>query len=400
MIAKTPIRAASIVPVTPSRVAGFLDFGSQNRFPQDLIKMVSGSITAGSCIKRRAQFISGNGFNRVDLSKLVVNRQRQTLDAVLRRTGWNVGFFECPALHIQYNGLGQTAGIRPIPVENVRLGKPDDFENINTAGIFPYLDSTVFKNRDKRNSKLTLFNPEIDVVRKEIEVAGGIDKYQGQILYLPMLSPGDYYYHFPDWFKAHTAIETEKELNIFDLKQTTNSFAISGFASYLAEENTNDTDADELGSVNYRSGRDVDTDSIEYQYQQSIGNREAGSVVFNRFSTKEAMDSFKFEPVTGAQMSERNGSVNQRVPENICRSFEVPPSRVGLTRPSGLVSTGDMLREDVNNMYQSVNDYQRLIKEAFESVLNHWHTPLGEIDLAIDPLDYFNEKKNVPVSGK
>lgn len=402
--AKGTIRASQ-VPVAPSRVAGFLDFGSMNRFPQDLIKAVGGSLTAGSCVKRRAQFITGNGFYRRDLSEMVVNRQGQTLDGILRRTGWNVGFFECPALHIQYNGLGKVAGIRPCPVETVRLGMPDAYDNINHAGIFPFLDSTVFKQKGNAKTRMTMFNPNVDVVRKEIEVAGGIDKYNGQILYLPMLSTGDYYYHVPDWFKAITCIETEKELNIFDHKQTVNGFAIGGIYSYYDEEPTvRRNDADDESKPGYHAGAnqvgEIDKDSLEYQFAASMGNREAGNVIFLKHTSKETFQNARFDNVTGAQMSERNGSLNQRTPENICRAFEVPPSLIGLNRQNGLASTADQLRTDVNFMYQSVNDYQRVVKQSFEAVLNNWCVPLGEVDMSIEALDFFNEKKkNVPLAG-
>lgn len=401
---------AQDVDVTPSqRVKGFLDWGKQNLFPQRCIRMVGKSPTASSCVGVRSRFIAGNGIADRALGSMIVNKQGESLDAVHRNNSQNLGFGRVIAYHVGFNGNLDVNSIKMLPFQNFRYAKQDSFGNVNAGGIFPYLDSPLVKNAENKFVKCQLFNPDKEVIEREIIRAGGIEKYNGQIFYVPMLQTGDNYYHKFFWFTAHIAIQTEAELLDFDYKQTVNGFSTSGFyESYEPETMIQpapiplDVKDVALPNFNYDTpmsaevansrGGIKDEDSVEAQFQKSIGNRNAGNVVFVKHKTKESLEFAKFTPVTGAQLSERNGSLNERIPVTIARAYETPNELVNIRRQGGMIATGAEVESAVNLMYQSINPEQRLHRLSLEYMLKFWHEPLGNISCETEQLDYFSVK--------
>lgn len=417
MSAKSVIVAQDVT-VTPSqKVKGFLDWGENNIFPHKLIRMVNKSPTAKTCVKRRSQFIAGNGILDRALSNITVNRHGQTLDALHRASSQNLGFGEVVAFHIGYNGNLDVNSIQVIPFENFRYAAQDSYGNVNAGGIFPYLQSSLVKNAETKHTRCQLFNPDKEVIYKEVVRAGGIERYNGQILYIPMLTTGDVFYHRPDWFTSNIAIQTEPALLDYDYKQTVNNFAPAGFYETYeepaftpplvgaiqkptVEDGVIIPDLSALsfesvlpGETNVGKGKE-DEDSIEAQFAASIGNRNAGSVIFVRHKTKDAMLLSKFNPITGAQLSERNGSLNDRNPVTIARAFEVPLQLINIKGGGTLSSTGLEVEAAVNLMFQTVNDYQRVHRLALEYILRYWHQPLGDISCETEQLNYFKYKSD------
>src|SRR5438105_487062 len=91
---------AKRITVKKSAIKGTLTFGANNMLPQDLLTLISDSVTARACLSTRAQFIQGNGFLDPVIAKMVVHRSGLTLDSVLHRTSNNVSYFEGVVAHV------------------------------------------------------------------------------------------------------------------------------------------------------------------------------------------------------------------------------------------------------------------------------------------------------------
>ncbi|RIV19715.1 hypothetical protein DYU11_22565 [Fibrisoma montanum] len=381
MRAKIP-KVAKRPPATKSKVAGFLGFGKDDLFPQKLLELLDESDTAGACIDARTEFIQGNGFTDRTLADMVVNRHGQTLDQVLADVAEDVSIFETITLLISYNGLGEIAGIRHVPFEQIRLKEPDDFNNITHAGIFPYKGSELFKNRRDEHTVLPLFNPDPVVVMTQIDEAGGLAKYYGQLLYLPLNRLRGNFYPVPRWFRAEKSIQTERELINYDWKTTVNGFNISGLFAYLGSE------------------EDVpDEETLEYQLSEHQGSENSGSIVTIKARDKDELEQMKFFDVTGAHLADRYNSTNDRVQARIARNMRVPNELANMRRQGGIMFSADELKVASQMLQQNVNQLQRKVKTCFENLLMYWRDPKPAANCTIENLNYFKDAASVQQAG-
>jgi hypothetical protein len=334
-----------------------------------------------ACLQARAQFIQGNGFKDEALSKMVVHRSGLKMDTVLSRLGFGVGYFEVICLHISFNGLGQISGFRPIPVEFIRVAEPDDMGYIYEAAICPFLDSTYNARKKNEFTKLPLFNPDPEVVLEQIEAAGGITKYQGQLLYEPFWMPGDSYYHDPSYLTAFQAIQNEGELDIYDWSTIQNGFNSAGM---LVTKSRRPADAKNYDPM-------LDVNSIEYQLQNNMGAKNGGKLLVVNAETEEEMKLTNFVSLSDPKLADRYLSTSERAEQKITRAMRVPNEIVNIRKSGGIAPTGDEVIVASHLMYQMVNPFQRKISEVIEYIFKYWKDPISITDFSIQNLNYFPE---------
>lgn len=395
-IARFPIKNRK-VETRKSVVKGVLTFGPDNLLPQTLIDMVSNSVTASSCQLIRARFIEGNGLFNKALSETKVYRNGLTIDELIRQTSQQIAAFEVISLLVNYNGLGQIVGIKPVPVELIRLYERDGFGNLTHAGIFPHIGSYLNANRRKEHTKINLFNPDPLAVMQQIEQAGSVESYPGQLIYEPFSMPGDEEYHLPTYAAAFRDIETENELSEYDYRTVTNGFSVSGVLKYLGRVREGRKVEDEYGNfveIPYDSA--LDPNSIEYQMANNQGARNAGAILTYGAASKEELDSMNFVDTTGANLSQRYESTKSRVEGNIARSMQVPNELVNIRRVGGIAPTGDEIKVASQLMQSVVNPYQRKLTRLLSVIAEHWKTGTFQpgADFTIENLNYFSDNAN------
>lgn len=371
---------AKRVTVKKSALKGLLAYGEGNLFPQNLLNVTSDSVTARACLAARAQFIQGNGFLDQTISQMVVHRSGLTMDTLLNRQANTIAYFETIVLHIGYNGLGKIASIKPIPFEFIRLAEPDDMGVITHAAICPYLDGGYNANKKNLFTKLPLFNPDPEVVMAQMIEAGGIDQYQGQILYEPFWAPGDGYYHNPSYLPAIRAIESEGQLDLYNWNTIVNGFNVAGILSVVTG-----SDKPETYDPYY------DPNSIEYQLSDNQGAENASRVMVMRFKSIAELQATKFEAISGVELAARYQYTASWAETSIARAMRTPNELIGIRREGGLAPTGDEIVVASNLMYQMVNPYQRKLKELFTYLFKFWKDPIA-LDFQIENLNYFPGK--------
>lgn len=165
-------------------------FGDDNLYPQTLRDIIAASSTGSECAERFANFIEGNGFREVLFSEYVVNRRGDTTDDVHTLVCVDVADFDGLALHVNYNILGNIVELHHVPFENCRLMEEDNNGYVAKIAVHP--DWNGKKTRagkpvkvDKDNIDfIDVFNPCKNVILSQIENAGGIEFYKGQILWI------------------------------------------------------------------------------------------------------------------------------------------------------------------------------------------------------------------------
>lgn len=200
--------------------------GADNTYPTRMEIIIDSSPTAKSCAKAMAKFIIGGGFSAAIPDDFVVGETLSgslTLSEVLKDVAYSIAYQSAFALHFNYNLLGQITSITPIPYKNCRYGVSDSEGYSGKIVVYDNWDYS--KGRQIRKDEIDVFyvyNPKKEVILEQIESAGGIYKYNGQVLIVKMdnsciypLSPIDV---------AQDDADTEYQLQLYKNRITRKGF--------------------------------------------------------------------------------------------------------------------------------------------------------------------------------
>ena len=158
--------------------------GQDNLYPERIDRIINNSVTAKMASEMMTQYLLGKGFGESDNFKInndqkLIDFAIDVADSLVRQRG--------VAIHFDYNLNFEEVNPKVIDFTKIRLGKKDSTH---------YNGKILFKNDwadNKENPVIfDVFNRNLDVIKAQIEKAGSIEKYKGQIMYINLDSR--YYY--------------------------------------------------------------------------------------------------------------------------------------------------------------------------------------------------------------
>lgn len=372
------------------QMLGIQSYGDDNLYPQTVRNIIAASSTGSECADRFADFIEGNGFREVSFSEYVVNRKGDTVDGIHALVCRDMADFNGIALHVNYNILGQIVELQHIPFENCRLVEEDDNGYVPKIAVHP--DWSGRKTRKGKKIRVTkeyvdyidVFNPTKAVVMAQIEAAGGIEYYKGQVLWVSMAGKQTYPIGKAD--RVITEMSTDEGLSNVKYRNVRNNFLPSGMvvtkkgSSVDFDENGNEIEAPEDDGFSDSLVRlQGDTNSSKL-LEVTLDNDEEVPQ-FIRLATQNYDKEFT---VTDASVVERIYSAYGQEPWYCIRI-----GKVGFS--------GDIL-EDAFEYYNSiVSKQQRLIERTFDRIFRNWYEVANPTnDFSVQPLKYV---RNAEVSN-
>lgn len=362
---------------------GIQTYGEDNLYPQTFRNILAASSTGAECLDRFADFIEGNGFRDVPFSESVVNRKGDTADDIHALVCRDVAYYNGLALHVNYNIYGDIVELHHVPFENCRLAESDDNGYVGKIAIHPDWSGQktrggkVIKVAKENIDYIDVFNPDKRVVAAQIEAAGGIEYYKGQVLWVSL--SGKDIYPTGKGDRVVTEMSTDEGLANVKYRNVRNNFLPA--AMIFTKKGTNitfDQDGNEIDS------RD-DDDSFSDSLLQLQGDTNCGKLMEVTLETDED----KPEVVTlNSQNYDKEFTVTDiSVTERIYSAFGQEPwycIRIGKVGFSG-----DIL-EDAFEYYNSiVSKQQRLIERTFARVFRHFYEAVNASnDFSVEPLKY------------
>ena len=365
-------------------------YGDDNLYPQTLRDIISASSTGSECSDRFADFIEGNGFNNELFSGYVVNRKGQTADDIHALVCKDVSLYNGMALHVNYNVYGEIVELHHIPFENCRLLEEDDNGYVAKIAVHP--DWTGKKTRKGKAVRVTkenidyidVFNPVKEVVLAQIESAGGIEYYKGQVLWVSMA--GNNIYPVGKGDRVVTEMSTDEGLANVKYRNVRNNFLPSGMV--ITKKGTHTTFDENGKEVEDASGNDSFSDML-VQLQGDTNSNKLLDVTLESDEEKP-----EFVPIVTQNYDKEFTVTDASVVERIYSSYGQEPwycIRIGKVGFSG-----DIL-EDAFEYYNSiVSKQQRLIERTFERLFRYWYEVANPSnDYSVQPLKYVRNA-NVP----
>ena len=189
---------------------GWVMFGDDNKFPNDLLNMFNKSSKHNGIVLGKVNYITGNGFD----NNGKVN-QYETANDLLKKMCIHIEVFGGCYVEVQYNAVGQKAAFYHVPYHKVRSSKD------NTQFFIKDWDS--FKKGDEPKV-FAAYNPTIDPA---------LLRNQTQVLYYKEYRPGFDTYAIPGYIGALNAIQTDIEISKYHLSTITNGMFASKMISFF-----------------------------------------------------------------------------------------------------------------------------------------------------------------------
>lgn len=381
MNVKTAKKPESRVGVKYSQQFKMQTYGEDNLYPQNLSAITSASGTAKLCLNRYSKFIEGFGFKDLKFSEYVVNRKGDTADSILRYICDDVAKYGGFALHVNYNVFCQIVEVQFVPFENCRLEEED--ENGFVGHILLHPDWTGKKTRggkaimvDNKNvKKVNVFNPNPDVVRSQVDAVGGIQNYEGQILWMSM--DGPMVYPVPIYDSVITEMSTDEGLSNVKNRNVRNNFLVS--CMIVAKKGAPQVD---------NEGREIERQMISPEDLKKFQGDTNG----NKILLVELEDDEDEPKVVEFPMKNYDKDftvTDESTVERIYAQFH--QELFYAIRIGKLGFSGDVMRDAYEYYAGEVTTEQRFIERALDKIFKYWHeTANGSGDYSLRPLKYID----------
>ena len=360
------------IKVKPNKTEGVLNYDEDNMYPQRTREAVKASGTASNCVKQYGKFIRGMGFKDQIFYNAPINRKGGTPDKLLRHLSKDMSLWQGFAWLIKYDLLFNPVEVYPVPFEFCRLGDPDtEYEGM----IAVYNDWDRQKCKSIKKDKLDwidVYNPNKNVIREQMDAAGGPQFYKGQILWYSVEQEN---YPLAIYDSVLEDIETNSGIKTFRLRNTKSCFLGSKMVElpYEFEEYTEKEEfIDELKKFQ----------GVESGNRMMVVENANAATAPIKITDLESKDNDKMFATT-----------NVTSKDSIIESFSMPPILAGVQVAGKLGNAQDL--RDAYEYYNIITADERLVIEEkcfdvfrrFQKVLN----PSG--DYSILPLSLENSNQ-------
>ena len=335
---------------------GVQAYGQDNDYPQRLIEIVDASATGSSCMSIYKKFIIGRGFSQADFYKAVIDSKGTTIDSLLDSVSEDIARFNGCALHVNYNALFQIVSVQHVPFEWLRLQALDEDGRFDKIAMHPDWGrrNTAVRKFDKKDIVwFSFFNPDPEVIAKEVSDAGGWNGYRGQIFYYS--GSGDRTYPSPVYDAVVTDMSSEEGLSNITYRNVRHGFLPAGMV--IDYDNTNNSEEQE---------KQTKQELTEYQ-----GDTEAGKLMY--IVIKNGEEKPEFVPFETRNFDKDFDKAETKTPEIIGRAFQQPP--ILRAQDVGANFGADLMR-NAYDFYNSVTETERnTVSRIFSRVFGFWHDP-------------------------
>jgi hypothetical protein len=356
-------------------------FGVDNLYPQRAEEVVKGSYTLKSVCDVVADFLNGEGFADQIVAKTILNSsglKGMTANKVLRQVTKTYSKWNTVCLHIGYNMNFRISSIKPVPFSYIRFGLADSNGRVKQLAYSTNWERDGRKEcKDRQIIYYPTFNPDPNQIALEINEAGGIDKYKGQILYG---TPEEFVYPNATFDPVIDHAETQFEIGQSKIGNVRQSFLATLAIVYPGE----------FGSL-----------AEEHAFKDLIaskkGARRAGSTIGLQDKTGTRKASDIFQVLTPANLDKLFEFTEKSCVDAIMENEAMPKELLGVRPESGMFNQDNM--ENAYTYFNSRTRNRRAdISELFSMLFSYWEHPI-QTDAYITPQRYVQEGQDANGDG-
>lgn len=342
-------------------------YGLDNLYPQNLQRILGASGTASLCVERYAEFIEGNGFDDVVLAETALGRHGETADDLLSLIAQDVANFGGYALHVNYDVFCKVVEVQYVPFEACRLEEEDAEGFVGHVMVHPdWRGEKTRQGKALRIDRSTvksfpIFNPKYEVVSAQIESVGGIENYQGQILWCSM--DGKNVYPTPKYDAIITEMSTDEGLSNIKNRNVRNNFLVS--CMLVTKKGVPRFDED---------GNEVERSMIQGEDLKKFqGDTNGNKILLVEIENDEDKPEVVDFP---AKNYDKDFTVTEEsTVERIYAQFG--QELFYAIRMGKLGFSGQVMADAYADYAGKVSKEQRFIQRGIKAVMDNWHEPLN-----------------------
>ena len=357
-------------------------YGNDNLYPQNMRMITNASGTAELCLGRYAKFIEGYGFLSELLADMTASADGTRMDDILHYVSQDLARYGGFAVHVNYNVLCHITEVNFVPFENCRLEEADDAGEVAHILVHPDWSGKLRRSgksvlvNENNITRYNVFNPAPEVVGKEIMNAGGIDKYNGQVMWCSMC--GKNVYPTPIYDAALSEISTDEGLGNIKYRNTRNNFLVS--CMLIAKKGLPDIGGDEDKEDD---GQIISEDDLR-DFQ---GDTNTGKIMYIELENDEDKPEIVKFPTTtfDKDFAVTDASVIERIYAQFHQElfYAIRIGKLGFS--------GQVMKDAYEYYCGEVTNEQRFIERAFAQILAYWYDEAYRaVDTKLQPLKYIS----------
>ena len=350
----------NILSIKKDKRTDVFNWGADNSFPSLLEELVNQSVTSKACIDKVAKAIYGKSFG--DAGKMIVNIDGQSLNEVLRIASREYSKHNNLFIHVGYNGEMKIKSIKVVPVTNVRVGKADDLGYSGKYVVYNNWDKQEGKVDDKKFKVYDRFNPIKEVIESQINAAGTILKYKGQILHIQK-----------DSNSIYSLSDLNPVLSEALLEKNSQTFRSRG-----AEKGFLNTKLMTVQPFSKEEDRRMFNRTLkDLQGAENSGNvllLEAGA------ASEDLNSQVKLDDLSSKYNDKLFEYSDSQARKNIALAFGVPLGLVDVSDSSLFGNSGELLKQMNIQLWNAQEETRDMIEETFDKLLSNWNEEIqGEL---------------------
>lgn len=343
------------------------NWGLDNLFPQLIETLINQSVTSKTCVDKVAKAIYGKSFG--ELGNVIVNSDGQTLNELLRISAREYAKQNNLFLHIGYNGLLQVKSIKILSSNDVRVGKSDD---LGYSGKF-----VVYNNWNKSDGKVDgkkfkiydRFNPNKNVIQAQIDKAGSINKYTGQILHLQQDT--NVVYSLPDLNSVMNEALLENNSQVFRSNGAEKGF-LNTKLMLVQPFNSEEERRQFTNKLNDLQGAE-NSGNILLVESNNISDDLAKQILLQDLSSTYNDKLFEYS--------------DTQAEANICKAFGVPKVLVNPSDSGLFGNSGELLKEAKKQLFEDREEERDMFENTFQKLMMNFAEPIiGDLKI-INPFE-------------
>lgn len=368
--------------VPENKQIGILNWDVDNNYPARMRVIVGNSVTASNCLKVYERFVFANGYTDETFAKTKVNDNGDTADKVLRLMVKDKGFINGIAVHINYNAAFEKVSVTALSIDSVRLDIAKE-----KAAIHPNWEKRKDKGPFKKSDIdfIDLYDPSPEVIAKQIEEAGGIENYKGQVFFW---SPFGLSYPTAQWDSAAEDMQTEAGTKIFRHRTVGQNFMPS---QYIIVDDLESEDPQTSGNPDGSRTKQEESfaDIITNTVKQFQSPENAASVMVIQKPSPET--TFQMEVPDLQHFDGMYEKTEKSTDAAILRGFMIPRPLI-LEGGDSLFSSGEVLRAAAEFYNGITNDDRLELAEISREIFSNWESDINlSEDYSINSLTFKKE---------
>ena len=341
-----------------NRVEGIVMYDIDNNYPNRVRDICDNSSMGNTCVNIYGKYIFGRGFQNTTFAKTLINSTGLTPDKLLRKIKDDLKYLGGFCVHVNYNSLFQICEYNYQPLAHVRFTNEDDKEHPNMFAVHKDFGLHHAKKIDKKTIRyFNKFNTNVKTIAREIEAAGGIENYQGQLFYFTN-EEGNY--PKPIYDCALEDMQTDSGVKTYKARNISSNF----MASHMVV-----IDPIEGSATTPNSTAENEKNAFIQSLEQYQGADNANKlIVVEKDSVGQTFQIIPIEQQKGDTLFQYT---EESTRNNIREAFLIPS--ILLTETGGkLIGNADEINDAIN-AYNSVTEDERLhIEEAFRVLFEYY----------------------------